>query len=510
MKIFVIALISLLSLASFAQQQKVANLHIIPHTHNDLGWLFSVASYYLGTNPRGCVDCILNNVTAALARNPARTFSYVEMGYFRIWWANQTAEVKQQIMQLNKNGHFEFLNSGVVMNDEGAAYYDDIIEQMSKGLKFVKDTFNYTVQTGWHIDPFGHSAAQANLFSQMGFNSWFFERIDYEDYVNRIRQETLETLWRPKTFSDMNYILAHVNYMSYYLAPMNWCLDITCFPSTTPYDAMQLMSKYATWIHNQSDFYISNQVLHHVGGDFEWSGNAERHFQGLEFLIDFFHGQPFFGLNPYFSTPSNYTNAVYTEFLAGRTKPLSTKQDDFMPYVDIPHAFWSGYYTSRSSFKQQIRAYGQRLQTVRKVLSKMLLEKPSYFNYTFKDFAVNLDQYEEVAGILQHHDAVSGTAKQTVTQNYINMLLCATNDINEVLSAAVGSFSQELFGEELVHKECSQGKTTQESTAVYDILANSQDVLLTVYNPSVNTQRLLQIKVPRLTLKGTLLFSPKI
>lgn len=116
---------------------------------------------------------------------------------------------------------------------------------------------------------------------------------------------------------------------------------------------------------------------------------------------------------------------------------------------------------------------------------------------------VNLDQYEEVSGILQHHDAVSGTAKQTVTQNYINMLLCATNDINEVLSAAVGAFSQELFGEELVHEECSKGKTTQESTAVYDILANSQDVLLTVYNPSVNTQRLLQIKVPRLTLKGT-------
>jgi len=44
------------------------------------------------------------------------------------------------------------------MNDEGCTYYDDIIENMGKGLKFVKDTFGYTVKAGWHIDPFGHSA----------------------------------------------------------------------------------------------------------------------------------------------------------------------------------------------------------------------------------------------------------------------------------------------------------------------------------------------------------------
>lgn len=125
-------------------------------------------------------------------------------------------------------GQFEFLNSGVSMNDEACAYYDDIIENMGKGLKFVKDTFNYTVKTGWHIDPFGHSAQQASLFSQMGFDSWFFERIDYEDKNWRMRQggPGLETVWQPRTFDSQNYLLGHVDYMDYYRAPLDWCLDV--------------------------------------------------------------------------------------------------------------------------------------------------------------------------------------------------------------------------------------------------------------------------------------------
>ena len=65
------------------------------------------------------------------------------------------------------------------MNDEACSYYDDIIEQMTLGHRFIKKTFNRTVNVGWHIDPFGHSATQARLFSEMGFDSWFFERIDF-------------------------------------------------------------------------------------------------------------------------------------------------------------------------------------------------------------------------------------------------------------------------------------------------------------------------------------------
>ncbi len=71
------------------------------------------------------------------------------------------------------------------MNDEATAYYEDIIDQMTIGHKFVMDNFNITPTVGWHIDPFGHTNTQAALFSQMGFSSWFLGRIDFQDYLKR-------------------------------------------------------------------------------------------------------------------------------------------------------------------------------------------------------------------------------------------------------------------------------------------------------------------------------------
>lgn len=408
-------------------------LHLVPHTHNDLGWLYTVKSYFEGTNPAGCVHCILNNVTKALQSHPNRRFSYVEIGFFRLWWDSIDQEAKSNFLKLHQNGQFEFLNAGVVMNDEGAAYYDDIIEQMSRGLRFVKETFNQTVQVGWHIDPFGHSAAQASLFSQMGFNSWFFERIDFNDYNNRVAHSNMEMIWRPNTFlPQLNYLMAHVNYMSYYLAPLNWCLGVTCFPGNTPFDSMQRMFKYSTWVQNQSGIYSSNNIMHQVGGDFEWSGDAENLFEDLEVMIDFFNAHPEFNISAFFSTPRNYTDTVYNAVISGKAKAFVEKQDDFMPYVDVPHAYWTGYYTSRANYKRAIRQAGQRLQTVRKLLSKMIIEKPSYFEGDYNYIAPSLDQYEEINGILQHHDSIPGTAKDNVTLNYQNMLNCTTNDINQV------------------------------------------------------------------------------
>jgi hypothetical protein len=52
---------------------------------------------------------------------------------------------------------------------------------MTVGLRWLKETFNYVPDVAWHIDPFGHHASSASLFSRMGFNSFFFARIDYQD-----------------------------------------------------------------------------------------------------------------------------------------------------------------------------------------------------------------------------------------------------------------------------------------------------------------------------------------
>ena len=73
------------------------------------------------------------------------------------------------------------------MNDEATTYYEDIIDNMSWGHQWIIENFGEKAipTIGWQIDPFGHSQAMVSLFSQMGFDGWFFGRMDYQDRQRR-------------------------------------------------------------------------------------------------------------------------------------------------------------------------------------------------------------------------------------------------------------------------------------------------------------------------------------
>lgn len=68
------------------------NVHLVPHTHDDVGWLKTVDQYYYGRNNSiqyAAVANILDAVTAELARDPSRKFIYVETEFFMRWWSNR-------------------------------------------------------------------------------------------------------------------------------------------------------------------------------------------------------------------------------------------------------------------------------------------------------------------------------------------------------------------------------------------------------------------------------------
>ncbi len=46
-----------------------------------------------------------------------------------------------------------------------------LVYKMTLGHQFLFDTFGVRPTIGWQIDPFGHSASQASLFAQMGFDA---------------------------------------------------------------------------------------------------------------------------------------------------------------------------------------------------------------------------------------------------------------------------------------------------------------------------------------------------
>jgi len=115
----------------------------------------------------------------------------------------------------------------------------------------------------------------------------------------------------------------------------------------------------------------------------------------------------------------------------------NVKSDDFFPYSDCPHCFWTGYFTSRTAFKRFERVASSFLLAARQIealppVPESVLSSPtgrplatSSSNDTSSciyDCDRPLFPLEDALGVVQHHDAVSGTAKQHVADDYSKRL----------------------------------------------------------------------------------------
>ena len=81
-----------------------------------------------------------------------------------------------------------------------------------------------------------------------------------------------------------------------------------------------------------------------MGSDFQYT-NAKVWYKNLDKLIKYVNGlQSSNGsrINAFYSTPSCYLKSLND---AGISWP--SKNDDFFPYASDPHAYWTGYFTSR-------------------------------------------------------------------------------------------------------------------------------------------------------------------
>jgi hypothetical protein len=65
------------------------------------------------------------------------------------------------------------------------------------GHHFLLKEFGVKPRIGWMIDPFGHSAANAALFADFGFDAIFVSRLDEIEREKRKEDKSMTFLWRP-------------------------------------------------------------------------------------------------------------------------------------------------------------------------------------------------------------------------------------------------------------------------------------------------------------------------
>jgi alpha-mannosidase len=159
-KLAVLASLCLAAAASAA----VINVHVAPHTHDDVGWDETYMQYYQGDGPIGGrnVTRILTAVVAGLLQDPKRRFSYVEQAYFQIWFETQSPATQAAVRGLVASKQLIFLNGGWSMHDEASPSFVDMLDNTAVGQRSIVDNFGITSlpTLTWQIDPLCVSRGQ--------------------------------------------------------------------------------------------------------------------------------------------------------------------------------------------------------------------------------------------------------------------------------------------------------------------------------------------------------------
>lgn len=158
---------------------KHLTVHMVPHTHDDVGWQKTYEEYYNGMEQKTAharVEQILTEVVFELERDPTRKFTYVEMKFLNMWYIRQSKKMQESLKKLIKEGRFEIIMGGWVHTDESNEHFEDIIENFVQGHQWLSKEFGVTPRIGWNIDAFGHTQANAALFHDLGFEALFFAR----------------------------------------------------------------------------------------------------------------------------------------------------------------------------------------------------------------------------------------------------------------------------------------------------------------------------------------------
>ena len=68
-------------------------IHLVPHSHDDVGWLKTVDGYFDGARidiQDANVEMTIDTAIGELLKDPTRTYTQVEMKFFSMWWKKQT------------------------------------------------------------------------------------------------------------------------------------------------------------------------------------------------------------------------------------------------------------------------------------------------------------------------------------------------------------------------------------------------------------------------------------
>lgn len=431
---------------------------LVPHTHCDPGWIKTFDEYY-NTETKH----ILNNFVPKLEQNPKYKFMFSEISYFSRWWSEIGDDLKQRVKRLILNGQFEFSTGGWVMTDEANAHYFAMLDQLIEGNQWLNSTIGFTPKSGWAVDPFGYSSTMAYLLKRSNFNSMLIQRVHYSIKKRLARDTNLEFMWRQHWDS-----LGSTDIFTHMMPFYSYDIPHTCGPEPAiccQFDFRRLPGSAfrCPWNINpvaindmnveertkvildqwkkKATLYKTNVLLVPLGDDFRYMQMEEfdLQFGNYEKIFNYLNSHPELGAQGQFGTLSDYFNLLYAETKTnpGQAPPsIPSLSGDFFSYADRDDHYWTGYFTSRPLQKNLDRALEHSLRSAEIIfsLSQVQARKHSAANFPSKVFMQKLVDARRGLSLFQHHDAITGTAKEHVVIDYGNKLHRAITNAQTIIA----------------------------------------------------------------------------
>ena len=172
----------------------------------------------------------------------------------------------------------------------------------------------------------------------------------------------------------------------------------------------------------QAALFATDHLFILMGEDFAYM-DAFQNYENMDSLIEYMNANWADKYTLKYSTPSEYVDTIHA---LNHTWP--TKYDDMFPYSDTPDEYWTGYFTSRANAKSEVRRGSSAQHASNKLYSDAIIDQAVVSDpVATQTILAAKDTMMDAMAVYQHHDAVSGTARQPVADDYSFRLQNATN-----------------------------------------------------------------------------------
>lgn len=169
-------------------------------------------------------------------------------------------------------------------------------------------------------------------------------------------------------------------------------------PDSEEYNVPSIVEKFTASAKAYAAHYATNSILYPMGTDFQYQA-AGTWYSNLDRLIRALENSP--DIKVFYSTPSCYAKALHDT-----KRKWTSKTDDYFPYANAEHSYWTGYFTSRPAVKYMERYGNNVLQACKQVAS--LAARSTGSTEEFLRREKKLTKMREWMGVFQHHDAITG------------------------------------------------------------------------------------------------------